>query len=430
LLAADTGFEMPSFLRSLRSRAGFAADVPLRLRLRLTLFYGVLSVVSGVVLLVITYLLIENSQDAPDRRPLDGAWPVDARPLKPIGPDGQPVIMQDPQSRADVYNLLFLSGIALIIMALVSIVLGWLIAGRVLRPVRAMTVTLRQISARNLHERLAISGSRNEIKDLADTIDGLLARLEVALEGHKRFVANAAHELRTPLTVEHALLEEPLIDPDATVESFRSNFQRLLAISEQRGRLLESLITLSESEHGRDRYQPIDLGAVAQQVLHERGPEIERLGRQVDAVISPITILGDPPLIERLVTNLLDNAIHHNKPGGWVEIGTRSEPGQAVFFIANSGPIIPPEQVARLVEPFQRLSRVADDGHHGLGLSIVHAIASAHDATLTVQSRLSGGLFVEVAFPSPSARSSGGEQPGLVSEQSSLGVVGALQFGQ
>jgi signal transduction histidine kinase len=226
------------------------------------------------------------------------------------------------------------------------------------------------------------------------------------------------------------LLEEPLIDPDATVESFRSNFQRLLAISEQRGRLLESLITLSESEHGRDRYQPIDLGAVAQQVLHERGPEIERLGRQVDAVISPITILGDPPLIERLVTNLLDNAIHHNKPGGWVEIGTRSEPGQAVFFIANSGPIIPPEQVARLVEPFQRLSRVADDGHHGLGLSIVHAIASAHDATLTVQSRLSGGLFVEVAFPSPSARSSGGEQPGLVSEQSSLGVVGALQFGQ
>ncbi len=386
-----------SFLGSLRARAGFATDVPLRLRLRLTLFYGVLSVVSGVVLLLITYLLIEGSQDVPMQRLPDGSWPVDPRLTKPLRPDGTPVFMDDGQSGAD--SLPVLAGIALVIMALVSIVLGWLIAGRVLRPVRTMTTTLRQISARNLHERLAVTGSRNEIKDLADTIDGLLARLEVALEGHKRFVANAAHELRTPLTVEHALLEEPLIDPDATVESFRVNFQRLLAISQQRGRLLESLITLSESEHGRDRYRPVDLGALTERVLRDRGPEIERLGRQIDAVISPVMILGDPVLIERVVANLLDNAVHHNKPGGWVEIGTRSEPGQAVFFIANSGAIITPEQAERLVEPFQRLHRVADDGHHGLGLSIVNAIASAHDAALTVQPRLSGGLFVEVAFP-------------------------------
>jgi len=387
---------------------------PLRLRLRLTLFYGVLSIASGVALLVITYLLINGSGDdsranvpnirgeyvelGPDGRPVIVAVPPDAR----IAPNGeQPRFAVPPiqESRDDLYNLLILAGIALTIMALVSIVMGWLIAGRVLRPVRTMTETLRQISARNLHERLAVTGSRNEIKDLGDTIDGLLARLEVALEGHKRFVANAAHELRTPLAVEHALLEEPLIDPDVTLEDFRSNFERLLAISQQRGRLLESLLTLSGSEHGREHYQPVDLNLVIEQVLRNQRPEVDRLGLQVDPLIVPVQILGDQALIERLVANVLDNAVHHNHANGWVEIGTRSEPGRVVFFIANSGPVVPPEQVERLIEPFQRLRRVADDGHHGLGLSIVNAIAAAHDATLTVSARLTGGLFVEVDFP-------------------------------
>ncbi|HST84230.1 MAG TPA: HAMP domain-containing sensor histidine kinase [Kineosporiaceae bacterium] len=398
---------MPSFLRSLRSRAGLAADVPLRLRVRLALSYSVLTIVLGVALLVITYLLIWRSQDR-DRADVEAprVSKVDGVPVLPDGSWAGPTVRipqpQDPSP--DLYQLLILAGIALLIVALFAIPLGWLIAGRVLRPVRMMTATLRQISARNLHERLGITGRRHEIKDLADTIDSLLARLEVALEGHKRFVANAAHELRTPLTVEHALLEEPLIDPDATVESFRSNFQRLLAISEQRGRLLESLITLSESEHGRDRYQALDLGSLIERVLRDRSPEIDRLGLQVDPAISAATILGDPPLIERLVANLLDNAVHHNKPGGWVEIGTRAQGDRLVFYIANSGAVIAPDQVERLVEPFQRLHRVADDGHHGLGLSIVSAIAAAHDATLTVRSRLSGGLFVEVAFPVPTSQ--------------------------
>jgi signal transduction histidine kinase len=380
-----------------KSRTGDTAGTPLRLRLRLTLVYGLLSLASGAFLLLITYLLL-----ARDQRGDVSAVKLDQRGV-PVGPDGAPIpfppVRVVQESRDDLYNMLLLAGLALTIVAVLSVLLGWLIAGRVLRPVRAMTETLRQISARTLHERLAVTGSRNEIKDLADTIDGLLARLEVALEGHKRFVANAAHELRTPLTVEHALLEEPLIDPDATVESFRSNFERLLAISEQRGRLLESLLTLSSSEHGRDRYQVLDLGRLTEQVLLSRRPEVERLGLQVDPVIEPIPILADPALIERLVTNLLDNAIHHNGSGGWVELGTRAEPGRAVLFVANSGPIIPPEQVERLIEPFQRMQRVADNGHHGLGLSIVNAIASAHDAQLTVRSRLSGGLYVEVAFP-------------------------------
>jgi signal transduction histidine kinase len=385
---------MPMNWRSLRSPAG-GTPAPRWLRLRLTLFYGVLSIASGVALLSIMYLLITNSQDTA-RVPELGERPVP--PPRPVGLP-RPALRIVEDSQGDLLKLLILGGIALAIMALISLALGWLIAGRVLRPVRTMTETLRRISARNLDERLALGGPPNEVKDLADTIDGLLARLEVALEGHKRFVANAAHELRTPLTVEHALLEEPLIDPDATVESFRANFERLLAISEQRGRLLESLLTLSGSEHGRDRYEPLDLGMLTEQVLSRRGPEMARLGLQVDPVIAPLPILGDPALIERLVANLLDNAVQHNRPGGWVEIGTRSEPGRAVFFVVNSGPTVPVGHVDRLIEPFQRMHRSADDGHHGLGLSIVNAIAVAHDAVLTVEPRLSGGLFVEVAFP-------------------------------
>jgi signal transduction histidine kinase len=373
-----------------------------RLRWRLTFFYGLLSVLSGAVLLLITYGLLAQTQDTravvgvrdPDRvMPTMPTMPA----MPEAGPQGGLVVF--PGDHPDIGKLLLSAVLALAIMMLISIGLGWLIAGRVLRPVRAITVTLRQISANNLHQRLAVTGTRNEIKDLADTVDGLLARLEVALEGHKRFVGNAAHELRTPLTVEHALLEEPLIDPDATVESFRANFERLLAISEQRGRLLESLLTLSGSEHGREHYQRLDLGRLAEQVLSSRRPDLERLGLQVDPVIEPVEVLGDPALLERLVTNLLENAAQHNKPGGWVEIGTRTEPGRAVLFVANSGPIVPREQVGRLIEPFQRMHRVAADGHHGLGLSIVQAIAAAHDAELTVQARMSGGLFVEASFP-------------------------------
>ena len=378
-----------------------------RLRWRLTFFYGLLSVLSGAVLLLITYGLLARTQDTRAVVGVRESARVDLPPTAPTMPTmpeagGRGGLAELPGEHPDIGKLLLIAVIALAIMMLISIGLGWLIAGRVLRPVRAITVALRQISANNLHQRLAVKGTRNEIKDLADTIDGLLARLEVALEGHKRFVGNAAHELRTPLTVEHALLEEPLIDPDATVESFRANFERLLAISQQRGRLLESLLTLSGSEHGREHYQRLDLGLLVEQVLSSRRADLERLGLQIDPVIEPVEVLGDPALLERLVTNLLENAAQHNKPGGWVEIGTRTEQtagSRAVLFVANSGPIVPREQVGRLIEPFQRMQRVAADGHHGLGLSIVQAIAAAHDAELTVQARMSGGLFVEASFP-------------------------------
>jgi len=363
---------------------------PHRLRLRLTLLYCLMSVVSGAVLLAIMYALAQSSVDA--KIPAESvAEPVGG---PGGGPVGAPVI-----ERVQGSDVLVLPGIALAIMALISLALGWLIAGRMLRPVRTMTGRLHQISERNVHERLSVTGPRDELKDLADTIDELLGRLDTALDGHKRFVANAAHELRTPLTVEHALLEEPLIDPDATLESFQANFERLLAISDQRGRLLESLLTLSSSEHARDRGEPVDLAGLTEQALRARGSALDLHRLKVEATITPARIFGDPALIERLVANLCDNAIHYNVPGGRVEVGTRLADGQAVFSVANTGAAVPPEQVDRLFEPFQRLHRVADDGHHGLGLSIVRAIAVAHGATLTAHPRPEGGLAVEVAFP-------------------------------
>ncbi|WP_051753398.1 sensor histidine kinase [Streptosporangium amethystogenes] len=246
-----------------------------------------------------------------------------------------------------------------------------------------------------MHERLSLPGRRNELKDLADTVDGLLGRLETALDTNKRFVANAAHELRTPLTVERALLEEPLIDPEAGLESFRANFERLLAITDQRGRLLESLLTLSDSEDAHSRDEPVDLTGLIEKTLQDRAPDVKRRGLRVRSVLRPVWIPGDQVLLARLLANLYDNAIHYNVLGGTVEIGVRHEAGRVVLSVVNTGQVIPPDQVDRLFEPFQLLRRIADDGHHGLGLSIVRA----HRADLTAVARPDGGLAIDIAFP-------------------------------
>jgi signal transduction histidine kinase len=363
-----------------------------RLRLRFTLLYGVMSVLSGMILLAIVFVL------ARDLPPADAPAPVGVEAARPGAIIAPPAVYLDFRS-----DMLLVSGIALAIMAPVSLALGWVFAGRMLRPVQAMTVSLRQISGSNVHERLAVAGPRDEFKDLADTVDGLLARLESALDGHKRFVANAAHELRTPLTVEHALIEEPLIDPDATVAEYRANFERLLTISHRRGRLLESLLTLASSEHGRDRAEKVDLAGIVRQAIRDRTEDFDRHRLQVKAAVRPAWLLGDPTLIARLVANLCDNAIHYNIPGGVIDVSTRLDSGKALLVIANTGPVVPPDQVQRLFEPFQRLHRVSDDAHHGLGLSIVRAIVAAHAAAFDAYARPEGGLAVEIAFPAVEA---------------------------
>ncbi|NUP16675.1 MAG: HAMP domain-containing histidine kinase, partial [Streptomyces sp.] len=216
---------------------------------------------------------------------------------------------------------------------------------------------------------------------------------------HRRFVANAAHELRTPLTLEHALVEESLMDRDATVDSYRSNMERLLASSQQQARLLESLLTLSSSERGLDRREAVDLADAAEQAVAIPRPDAAQRDLDVRIRTAPAPVTGDAALVQRLVANLVDNAVDYNVPGGHVQITTATRGRHAVVRVANTGPEVPPDQVERLFEPFQRLGRTAGGGHHGLGLSIVRTIATAHDAVLTARARPGGGLVVEVAFP-------------------------------
>ena len=303
-------------------------------------------------------------------------------------------------NRSDLHQLLVWSVVALAIMAVASVALGWLLAGRVLRPLKVITAAARRISASNLHERLALDGPNDELRELGDTFDGLLDRLEASFAAQRQFVANASHELRTPLTLERAILEVTLADPDATAASLRAACERVLAIGEQQERTIGALLTLARSERGVERREPLPLDELAGKVLDERRDEIARRGLRLDSELQRAPITGDRALIERLIANLLDNAIQHNIPGGWLSVASSLDAGEALLTVANSGPVIAPEELASLLRPFQRLGadRMSHDGGHGLGLSIVDAIATAHEAKLAVHAQPAGGLRVEVRF--------------------------------
>ncbi|HEV3036100.1 MAG TPA: ATP-binding protein [Solirubrobacteraceae bacterium] len=303
-------------------------------------------------------------------------------------------------NNSDLHHLLIWSVFALAIMAVASVAVGWLLAGRVLRPLQLITTAARELSASNLHERLALDGPNDELRELGDTFDELLARLEASFESQRQFVANASHELRTPLTLERAILEVTLADPAASSASLRAACERVLAIGEQQERMIDALLTLARSERGVERREPVSLQAVARAVLLDRHEELARRGLRLESKLEDAPTTGEERLIERLVANLLDNAIHHNTADGWVEVTTGIDAGQAVLSVANSGVAIPADEVKRLVRPFHRLGRDRT-GHgdgHGLGLSIVDAIATAHGATLTFQALADGGLRVEVRF--------------------------------
>ena len=300
-------------------------------------------------------------------------------------------------------TLLTRSGLALAIMALASIGLGWLMAGRALRPVRTMSSRARGISERNLHERLALEGPDDELKELGDTFDGLLGRLEGAFESQRRFVANASHELRTPITLERALVEVALSDPSPSVESLRETCRRVLSSSEQQERLIEALLTLARSQRGLESRAPVDLREVTAEVVRAMPSN----GIKLDTELGDASTTGDPAMVERLVANLVQNAVRYNEPDGWVTAWTGLRDGEPTVEVTNSGPIVAPDQVDELVKPFSRLDtnggfapRSADgrDGL-GLGLSIVQAIVDAHGARLTTDPRAEGGLRVAVSFP-------------------------------
>ncbi len=419
-------------------------------RLRLTLMYGALFLLSGAALLATTYLLVKGSGSEEVTFSRGGAQGSIVGKVPGISPGGAqifqihvqthgaavhvsestrtqghtsesagaaspaPITPQQVQSQvrqlhtlatqqhsAELHQLLVNSGIALAIMAVVSMVLGWLIAGRVLRPLHKITSAARAISASNLHERLALEGPDDELTELGDTFDGLLERLDASFQSQRQFVANASHELRTPLTVERALLEVALADPDADYASLRATCERVLASGQEQERLIEALLTLASSERGLERRELLDLGALTAEALRARRAEIERRGLELEAAIEPAQTLGDPRLVERLVANLLDNALRHNVSGGRLEVATAAAGGCAILSVANGGPAIPSAELQRLFEPFQRLApeRAGHGEGQGLGLSIVRAIAAAHGATLTARTPTRGGLAIEVSFP-------------------------------
>jgi signal transduction histidine kinase len=382
------------------------------IRFRLTLLYGALFLGGGAVLLTITYLLVAHRYSGeffvsagksvtitkdPTGAPMIGTTSL-ASP-------GEVIAQANAQSNAALHQLLIQSGIALTIMAVLSIWLGWLVAGRALQPLRTITNAAREISARNLNRRLALKGPDDELRQLGNTFDGLLERLETAFDAQRQFVANASHELRTPLTYERTLLEVALADPNASAESLRRACEQVLESGEQQERLIEALLLLSRSQRGLDRREGLDLATITL----ERLRAVDRDGLELDASLLPAATSGDPRLVERLVANLVDNAVKHNVPNGTVTVTTEARDGRAVLTVENTGPAVEPAALDRLFQPFQRLhaERTGTPNGSGLGLSIVYAIATAHDASITVRSRTGGGLRIEISFPASDSSQTG-----------------------
>jgi signal transduction histidine kinase len=356
------------------------------LRTRLALLYAGVFAGSGTILLALVVALFSGSSAR--------SAPAPGQQVNTGGPVAT-------QQHNDLHALLLSAAIGLAVMVVVSCVLGWIVAGRALRPLQAMVRTARAISADNLSSRIGLDSPYAEFKELGATLDDLFGRLDAAFQSQRHFVANASHELRTPLTAERALLQVALADPDATAETLRSTCAELLSLGAAQERLIESLLTLASSEQGVQRWEPLELGAIAAEAVLLRRAEAAGRDVRIATSLAQAPSAGDPRLVDSLVANLVDNAIRHNVPGGWVQVGTWRSAGDGVLSVRNTGPVIAPQELDRLFVPFQRLhaERTRHSDGHGLGLAIVRAIASAHGAVLTVDARDSGGLDIRVVFP-------------------------------
>jgi signal transduction histidine kinase len=367
-------------------------------RMRLTVLCGGLLLASGTILLAVTYTLVV------------GAFPLAATFKRSAGGPG-PASSPDPalagltqaarERSADLHHLLAEYAVTLAVLAVVSAGAGWLVAGRLLRPLRKITAAARDISVGNLHERLAMHGPDDELKELGDTFDSLLGRLDGAFRSQRQFIANASHELRTPLTLERTLLEAALADPSPTTRTWRSACERALAAGQQQERLIDALLTLARSEAGPGRHEPLDLADITGQILAGHQAAAQTRGLHLSASLGAAPARGNPSLIERLITNLVDNAIRHNIPHGHVAVTTGTSHGHATLSVVNTGPLVPATETDHIFQPFHQLDadRSSRKGGFGLGLSIVQAIAAAHAADVVVRARPEGGLEITVRFP-------------------------------
>jgi signal transduction histidine kinase len=385
---------------------------PQKVRTRLALLYAALFLASGSVLLGLTYGLVAANLPAGSAAPTFSTTENGLNKLrkecKQPNPDPGTVLackqaftgakdaIAFVRQRA-LESLLLYSLIGLGVMTVASGGLGWYVSGRVLRPVRAITETARRASEQHLGERLALTGTRDELRELADTFDDMLERLDLAFAAQRRFVANASHELRTPLTVMRTAIDVALAKPAKSVRQLEDMAARVRRSIDRAEAMIEALLVLAISDQGTPVRELLDLSVVAEDALEVAAPAIARLELTVRAELAPAEITGDQQLIERMVWNLVDNAVRHNQPGGWIVVATGRAAGGVFLSIANSGAMVPAELVPTLSEPFRRMEKRGDGGF-GLGLSIARSVSAAHGAELEVSSQPEGGLSVRVVL--------------------------------
>jgi signal transduction histidine kinase len=395
-------------------------------RLRLTILYGTLFLVTGMLLLALTYGLLthnlhgrrngaggdgSNQQSTQDhqggRQDETGSNSASAQ---------ESVDQQVESARRDAQDtaleqVLVQGGIAMALATFAALAFGWLIAGRVLKPIRSITAHARHASEATLSERIDLRGPPDELKELADTIDAMLARLEAAFAAQRRFSAEASHELRTPLTIIRAEAEVALAADDATERERRlaSSVRDAVDRSEQ---LVDGLLALARSESTLRDETTIDLADLVGDVVGEQAQSADAVGVELDLVLGVATVMGDRMLLWRMVGNLVENAIRYNRPQGWVKISVDTESRMVAVSVENSGPVVDPKVVAELFEPFHRgvWSRQGFPSGHGLGLTIVRSVAAIHGGRVEATARDGGGLLVMVLIPSAPVGTAGAEQ--------------------
>jgi signal transduction histidine kinase len=400
---------------------------PQKIRTRLTLGYAALTFAAGAALLGITYGLVASS--LPTQPP--SSWTISSQEKRLLeqacGDPGTalqsnpPIVGEKPPPECKQAEGAYYAGTAagmqalrentlskllgfwllgLGIMIVASGGLGWYMSGRVLRPVRVITETAKSASEQHLGERLALTGARDELKELADTFDDMLERLDTAFATQRRFVANASHELRTPLTVMRTAIDVTLAKHSPTTRQLTDMAVRVRRFIDKAESMIEALLTLAVSDQGKLSTEFTDLATWAEDAIDAAAPEIERLSLTVESKLDPAETVGDPQLLERMISNLVDNAVRHNEPGGWIRLRTGRSHTAVYLDVSNSGPIVPDDKVPELFEPFRRMeTRTGYREGVGLGLSITRSVAAAHDATVTVRSQPEGGLDVSVVIP-------------------------------
>jgi len=375
-------------------------------RARLTVLYGCLVLVTGTVLLGVVYFFLDRSIA---NQPIDvpvvygtTSDPARAVELKQRQAAAEARLRADFR-RQTLMPLVERSLVALGGLSAAGLALGGVVAGRTLRPIHQITTTARRVADRNLHERIGLTGPRDELRELADTFDDMLSRLDAAFEGQRQFVGNASHELKTPLAINRTLLEVALNRPNVPAE-LRQLGETLLEVNARHERLVDGLLTLARSERTITNPVPIDLAEVAGSVLANARHESERLNLTMTLDATATRVTGDPLLLERLVQNLVHNAIRHNTADGWVRVSVDHVGDAGRLVVTNTGGLIPSTSIASIFEPFQRVTNRVGSGHGtGLGLSIVRSVVRAHGGAVSAVPRAGGGMVIEVSLPAGAA---------------------------